>query len=242
MAYSKAKIEMVVVYLSGLAPGWIKIWSSKSGAQAGLLEVGHGADIEADHPTLAAFDTLWFEKEAHANLVFEQALVELGADPESPILLPATGIRDLVVNVSGNLGAQWQTTQEVVGKAGIEVDSIERQVEALNKSGGLRPLNKKYKTYRLAMQRTGEGAMSYSDYLQFFKVKVAKLVGQNVAAGIDKFTGLSAIAPTLMSAADDAIRALPVLRNTAALTYEHLDDIPKNSVRRHNGAMRPLKV
>lgn len=241
MAYSKAKTELVVTYIDALSPSWIKVMMAKSGEPSGYLQAGRGADVETDHPTLAMFDTLWFAKQAHADLVYEQCLTVLGADPESAIPLRGSEVRDCLVNVSGNLGAVWQTTQEVVRKAELEVDGIERQVEALNKSGGLRPLNAKYKAYRIAMMNTGEAAVNYSAYLQFFKIKVAHLVGQNVAAGADKYAGIAKIAPSLISNMDEAVRALPVFKNTAAPRRDRFDVIPQNSVRRNRGEMRMLK-
>lgn len=242
MGYQKAKIELMVTFLDALGPGWIKIMMPLDGSPESRLHLGSGADVEVEHATLCMFDTIWFSKKSHADLVFEQCLTVLGVEPEATIAAPAGEVRDCIVNVSADLGAAWQSTAEVVADAEREVEEIERQIEALNKSGGLQPLNKKYKSYRLAMQKTGEAATSYSAYLQIFRLKVAKMIGENVASGASKYAGFSMIAPSLMATADAAVRALPVMRNTAPPRVDRLDAIPQNSVRRHNGKMKMMKV
>lgn len=242
MGFSKTKIELMVTFLDARAPGWVKVMSPLDGSAWCRLQVGFGADVEAPHATLGMFETIWFSKMSHAEIVFEQCLVVMGSEPDAPISKPAGEVRDCIVNVSADLGAVWQSTADVVADAAREVDEIERQVEALNRSGGLQPLNKKYKTYRLAMQKTGGLVTSYSSYLHIFKLKVAKMVGNNVAAGTGKYAGLAMVAPTLISTVDTAVRDLPVLKNTTPDLIEKHYHTPLHHTRNDVHKQRRLRT
>jgi hypothetical protein len=217
MAFSKARAQLAFAYVSALQLASIRVMTSATGLPTSWLEVDLKAGPEAeDAAGRVMFDTVWFRKSGHAELVAQQVFTVLDAEPGGPIALPAVEVRDVIINECGNLGAEWRTTAQIVATAEQAVDEVERNIEALNKSGGLRPLNARYKAYRLAMQGTGEAAVSYGDYLQRYKVKAVKLIAGNIASGSDKFAGFSAIAPTLISDMDDTVRRQPVRRNTAA--------------------------
>lgn len=195
MGHSKAKSELINVYIEALGLSWISIWADKAGAPVSQLQVGHGVLIDAGLPSLSLFDTLWFEKEAHANFVFDHSLSEVGVGLHSPFPHAALDMRQRVAGIARDLGATWRTTTEVVNTAIEAVDEVERHITALNASGGLKSVNSGYKKYRIAMQTTGEAAVNYSAYLQRFKVKMTQKIAKNVAEGVDKFTDLASILP-----------------------------------------------
>jgi hypothetical protein len=192
---SKAKAELMLAYVGGLGLTAIKVLVGNAGETPCWLQIQAEPDlIESDGP-LVTFDTLWFSKASHAELVYQQCLAVLDVEQDVAINLCAAEVRDTVVNEAGNLGAAWRLTQEIVATAETAVDEVERHIVALNASGGLSSLNAGYKRYRLAMQATGVAATTYSTYLLGFKIKMAKRIAENVASGADKFAGLSSIFP-----------------------------------------------
>ncbi len=117
---------------------------------------------------------------------------------------------------AANLGAQWQSTQQVVATAEDAVEEIEKHVKALNEVGGLSNFNKAYKRYRHRCIATAMPAVPYSAHLHAFKLKIIKLVSKNVAVGADKFAGLSSVEvvfPGRKERLDDA----PVIRGAGTL-------------------------
>jgi hypothetical protein len=191
----KARTELVLAYVSGLGLSAVRVMVEKTGETPCWLTCETEPDlVEADGPRVT-FDMLWFSKASHADLVYQQSLTTLDVEPDIQIALPAAEVRDTVVSLAAGLGAEWQTTAQTIESAEKAVEEIERHVAALNASGGLSTLNSGYKKYRMAMQATGVAATNYSTYLLSFKLKMAKRIAENVAAGFDKFTGLSSVFP-----------------------------------------------
>jgi hypothetical protein len=241
---TKPKTELMLSYVGALGLSAIKVMVGKTGESLSLLVLeAEPALTEQGGPE--AFETLWFAKANHAELVMMNCLDDLGAvgaERDGIIDLPASTVRDYVVNIAAGLGAEWRTTAQIVESAGEAIEEIEKNVEALNKSGALRPLNARYKAYRFAMMAAGEAAINYSAYLQVFKLRVAKLIGQNVAIGAGRYQGFSEIIPSLVVEMDGAVRGLPALRNTMAPRAEKLSDTPSGMTTRRSNKMRMLKV
>ncbi|QOZ25305.1 hypothetical protein [Bradyrhizobium sp. CCBAU 51753] len=126
-----------------------------------------------------------FTKSAHAELVVAQC--------SSTSSIDALKI-DFEIAAAA-VGATWEQPVKVLAAAADEIRELETQLDAWNKSGGLRTMNAAYKQYRALAVATAAPALSYSDYLHAYKVKVAHLVGQNVARGLPKHTGILALVP-----------------------------------------------
>lgn len=202
-------------------------------------------DLEAGgahEPALVTFDSLLFSKASHAELVHAGTLAVIGAAANGEVSIPAAELRDAVVNAAGSIGAPWRSMAETMASADETIEEVEKNVEALNKSGALRPLNARYKAYRFAMMAAGEVAINYSAYLQFFKLRVVKLIGQNIAVGAGRYQGFSEIIPSLVVEMDGAVRDLPMLQNTERRRAEKLSDIPSGMTTKRSNRMRMLKV
>lgn len=196
MAKLRARDQLIWAYIETLRLSAIKVMVERPDAENCWLRLEPDADlIEKDGPR-ALFDTFWFSKAGHAEIVFHQCVTIFSPEEQDvEVALPAQHMRDHVANQAALLGAPWRSTKEIVDAANEAVDEVEKQVAALNVSGGLGPFNSGYKSYRLAMQSTGEPALNYSAYLLRFKVSIVKKVAENVAAGIDKFAGLLSVVP-----------------------------------------------
>src|SRR5262245_18180713 len=114
------------------------------GAYLGALEVrpvmilapagGRPARIAAEPDArLELIDALYFAKPQHAELVLSRTLDDLkdvGAlRAQGWIDMPARDVRNMVANVTGYLGASFQSETEVRRNAEITVDRIIARVE-----------------------------------------------------------------------------------------------------------------
>lgn len=121
------------------------------------------------------FDTLWFAKHHHAELVLTQC-------PDDPIHRPAGTVRDDVVNVAAMLGARWRTGAEVEALAANAVAEVIAEVERQRRNGGLAQVNRSYKIYRQQQAAKGAKAAPYSTHLMAFTLSLVKLAAQNSGA------------------------------------------------------------
>jgi hypothetical protein len=133
----------------------------------------------------AVVDAMVLAKQSHAELV--AAMVRASRDADEAI----ASMR----RMADELGAAPQTVDQVIAAAAAEVDELEVQVKAWNATGGLSKINAAYKRYRTLCIATAATAVSYSDYLHAYKLKVADQVGRNLALGAPKFTGVLDIQP-----------------------------------------------
>lgn len=125
-------------------------------------------------------------KQSHAELV-----VALMPDGGSVPSLATAALR----RASLDLGAASQSRDQVLTAAAAEIDELEQQVKAWNATGGLSKINAAYKRYRTICIATSTAAVSYSDYLHAYKLKVAAQIGRNLALGVPKFTGVLDVQP-----------------------------------------------
>lgn len=121
------------------------------------------------------FDTLWFAKQQHAELVLAQC-------PEGWCSLSPAVLRDEVVNAAASLGASFRTTAEVEVDASNAVEEIIMQVENRRQNGDLAKVNRDYKAYRQAQVARGQKAVSYSTHLATFTRSLVVLAAQNANA------------------------------------------------------------
>lgn len=129
----------------------------------------------APDPKFEVFDTLWFAKLRHAELVLAHC-------PDGLIDGPAGPLRDIVINAAAQLGARWQTAAEVETQASNAVAEIIMRVEGMRKSGGLAKVNATYKSYRKKQTAAGKKAITYSAHLEAFTLSLIRIAAQNSGA------------------------------------------------------------
>lgn len=182
MARRNPKLELIHQYLSAAGVVSVRIPEIFSGHPG---TIGISFEFPPDSPAVISGDkteVLWFGRRDHAEMVLSEALEAIGAPAVGQTELPAEVVRDHLVNAAASLGAPWHTTAEIMAAAERAVDEVERYVVALNASGGLKQINAAYKKYRASMQATKEPAISYSAYLQSYKVRIIRIVAQNAAS------------------------------------------------------------
>lgn len=151
------------------------------------IGAGHPAKISfSPDPSFETFDALWFAKPHHAELVLMRCMDDLATvgavRPEGWIDMPAREVRDAVVNAAAQLGARWQTTDQIKSSASNEVEKIIAQVDRQRREGGLAQVNAEYKTYRQRQVAAGQKAAPYSAHLMTFTRSLVVLAAANVNA------------------------------------------------------------
>lgn len=121
------------------------------------------------------FETFWFAKKQHAELVLAQC-------PEGWCALMPAALRDEVINAAAALGAAFRTAAEVEADASKAVEEIIMQVENRRQNGDLAKVNRDYKIYRQAQVARGLKAVSYSTHLATFTRSLVVLAAQNAEA------------------------------------------------------------
>jgi hypothetical protein len=154
---------LVKAYINALDARALLIYAGAGGG-AGTISLSENNNLEL-------FDTLWFAKAAHAELVLMNC-------PQSSTLPPAS-LRDEVINIAATLGASWRTTTELEADASNAVAEIIECVEAMRQSGGLAQVNAQYKIYRQAQVAKGQKAIPYSEHLFAFTMSLVILAARN---------------------------------------------------------------
>lgn len=129
----------------------------------------------APEAEFGVFDTLWFAKSQHAELVLAQC-------PESWCERAPAVLRDEIVNAAAALGASFKTSAEIEADASNAVAEIIERVDAMRQSGGLAKVNAGYKCYRKAQVAAGRKAVSYQAHLDAFTLSLVRLAAQSAAA------------------------------------------------------------
>lgn len=128
--------------------------------------------------------------------------------PPGSLILRSASHADLVLGICGEdataaeieeacraTGADILISDTVLRDAGAEIDFLDEQMKAWNSAGGLARLNSAFKQARAAAVATHQSAPSYSDYQHSFKLKIAGLMGKNLALGRHRFDGVFALIP-----------------------------------------------
>jgi len=158
--------DLIQAYINALPLRAILIYADKSGLSA-------KAALEPD--PLDLFDTLWFSKLDHAELVLSQC-------PEGWVDLPPTALRDEVINAAAALGASFRTAAEIETEASKEVEEIIKRVEVMRLSGLLTKVNRDYKIYRQTQVARGLKAVPYQAHLDAFTLSLVKIAAESASA------------------------------------------------------------
>jgi hypothetical protein len=124
----------------------------------------------------------WFARPAHAGLVASrcfQDFHEAGVmRADGWIGLPPFDVVGKIDMVARQLGAKWQTEEEIQRDAKMVVAEILARVEAARRGTGLKDVNYGYKVYRLEQKAKGEKAVPYSAHLAKFTRSLVIKVAQ----------------------------------------------------------------
>lgn len=124
------------------------------------------------------------------------AVLKNASHAELVLSMAGAGSTPIAIDQAAQMvGAKTCDIELTIGAAAADIDQLEANVKAWGASGGLSRMNAAYKRHRALCIATGEPSPSYSDYLHKFKIKIAALMGNNIAAGVEKFDGVFALTP-----------------------------------------------
>lgn len=110
----------------------------------------------------------FYFKPSHAELVL--ATIDLDGLSGKPPAALAT----LIERAAANLGAPFQTADELQAEAEQQVAEITARVKGMNQSGGLKQVNAQYKRYRQAQIAKAEKAVPYAKFIERFTATIVR--------------------------------------------------------------------
>lgn len=185
---SNPKDELVAAYLSALDLTVIFLATATENPKFVSFEMMPWPATRTVEGT-ELIEVFTFAKSGHAQLVMDICSVAAEA------IAGIEGARSAFDEAVALVGATWRSYSDLVGGALADIDELEQHLKAWNASGGLSRFNAAYKRYRELCAGTALPCISYSAYLHEYKLKMANLVGANVAAGQAKFDGLASLRP-----------------------------------------------
>jgi hypothetical protein len=123
---------------------------------------------------LAAAETLearwWCRRAADAERVAVSAAVRLRRrSGSSDIAADISLACESIARAAGQLGVPLRAEAELYDEAIAVAERIEREMERLKQSGGLRSINTSYRQYRIEATERGERVMRYADWMQRYR-------------------------------------------------------------------------
>lgn len=204
-----AKAERIAAYIGALNLRAIVVRTTSAGP---FCKIGFSSEFHPSRlkPQTDVAAELWFAKPAHAELVtmtLRNDFRDIGAIRDQGwIDLPAADVVEKIDITSRLLGATFRSVDQIEAAATSAVEQIEGQVEQLRRSGGLKALNAKFKTYRADRTAAGLAAMTYGAYLGEFTTGMIRSVAANLAATAPANFGALQTGRTIASSIIGALR------------------------------------
>jgi hypothetical protein len=123
---------------------------------------------------LAAAETLearwWCRRAADAERVASSAMVRLrGRSDPSDAPAEISLACESVARAAKQLGVALRAEAELYDEATAVAERIDREMERLKQSGGLRSINTSYRQYRIEASQRGERVMRYQDWMRRYR-------------------------------------------------------------------------
>ena len=164
---SKSRETLIEAYIAALPLAAVAIVSNADGKRCRIEMGGDLAPGETIQSRL-------YLKPSHAELVLS-AIDQEGWTDQAPGTVAA-----LIEQTATNLGARFQSPDDLRRAAESAVADIVAKVEGMNQAGGLKEINTKYKLYRQRQVAKAEKAMPYSAFIHRFTLKMVEQVAAMV--------------------------------------------------------------
>jgi hypothetical protein len=77
----------------------------------------------------------------------------------------SAGSREAILRAAKRLNVDLRSDQDVTAEAVVVIDRVAAEFDQLRNAGGLRPVNKSYRDYRLAAAARGERVVPYAQWM-----------------------------------------------------------------------------
>jgi hypothetical protein len=85
-----------------------------------------------------------------------------------------TGGREAILRAAKRLNVDLRSYQDITGEAIVVIDRVAAEFDHLRNAGGLRPVNKSYRDYRLEAAARGERIVPYAQWMRTYQENLVR--------------------------------------------------------------------
>jgi hypothetical protein len=86
----------------------------------------------------------------------------------------SAGSREAILRAAKRLNVDLRSDQDITAEAVVVIDRIAAEFDQLRNAGGLRPVNKSYRDYRLAAAARGERVVPYAQWMRAYQENLVR--------------------------------------------------------------------
>ena len=86
----------------------------------------------------------------------------------------SAGSREAILCAAKRLNVDLRSDQDLTGEAVVVIDRVAAEFDQLRNAGGLRPVNKSYRDYRLAAAARGERVVPYAQWMRAYQENLVR--------------------------------------------------------------------
>jgi hypothetical protein len=86
----------------------------------------------------------------------------------------SAGGREAILRAAKRLNVDLRSDQDITGEAVVVIDRVAAEFDQLRNAGGLRPVNKSYRDYRLAAAARGERVVPYARWMRAYQENLVR--------------------------------------------------------------------
>jgi len=108
----------------------------------------------------------WCRNAAEARRVVSAARASLSRK--------SAGSREAILRAAKRLNVDLRSDQDVTAEAVVVIDRVAAEFDQLRNAGGLRPVNKSYRDYRLAAAARGGRVVPYAQWMRAYQENLVR--------------------------------------------------------------------
>jgi hypothetical protein len=158
----KERDALIAAYREGL--GLVAIMASGESGEVSIVADQLVPERTAEH--------WWCRNAAEAGRIVSAANTSLRRKSTSGTSDP--DCRRAILLAAKRLNVNLRSDQDIAGEAAVVIDRVAAEFEQLRNTGGLRPVNKSYRDYRLAASARGERVVPYGQWLRTYRENLVR--------------------------------------------------------------------
>jgi hypothetical protein len=87
---------------------------------------------------------------------------------------PASDCRDAILRAAKRLNVALRSDRDIADEAVVVIDRVADEFKQLRNTGGLRPVNKSYRDYRLEAAARGERVVPYAQWMRTYQENLVR--------------------------------------------------------------------
>ena len=158
----KERDALIAAYREGL--GLVAIVISDEGSEIRIVADQNVPEGMSEHR--------WCRNAAEAERVVTAVNASQRRKSASGAL--AADRRDAILRVAKRLNVALRSDRDIAEEAAVVIDRVADQFEQLRNTGGLRPVNKSYRDYRLDAAARGERVVPYAQWMRTYRENLVR--------------------------------------------------------------------